>query len=79
MEDKSVITKVTKPTNWVNSLVIREKDNGRLRLCLDPKDLNEAIQRDHYPVPTLEEITQSFPVQRCSVSWMPEMVTRMSS
>ena len=43
-------------TDWVNSLVIREKANGRLRLCLDPKDLNRAIKRDHYPVPTLEEI-----------------------
>ena len=32
------------------------KANGRLRLCLDPKDLNRAIKRDHYPVPTLEEI-----------------------
>ena len=41
----------------VNSLVIREKENGRLRLCLDPKDLNNAIKREHHPIPTLEEIT----------------------
>lgn len=52
-----VIEKVTKPTDWVNSLVIRENPNGRLCLCLDPKDLNEAIMRDHHPTPTLEEIT----------------------
>ena len=57
MEKNGVIEKVTKPTDWVNSIVIREKPNGRLRLCLDPKDLNEAIMRDHYPTPTLEEIT----------------------
>ena len=56
MEKDGVIEKVTKPTAWVNSLVIREKPNGRLRLCLDPKDLNEAIMRDHYPTPTVEEI-----------------------
>ena len=40
MEKNGVIEKVTKPTDWVNSIVIREKPNGRLRLCLDPKDLN---------------------------------------
>ena len=57
MEKNGVIENVTKPTDWVNSIVIREKPNGRLRLCLDPKDLNEAIMRDHYPTPTLEDIT----------------------
>ncbi|GFR78203.1 enzymatic polyprotein [Elysia marginata] len=44
------------PTEWVNSLVYREKANGRLRLCLDPKDLNRAILREHHKTPTLEEI-----------------------
>jgi hypothetical protein len=57
MEREGVIMKVAKPTDWVNSLVIREKPNARLCLCLDPKDLNEAIKRDHYPSPTLEELT----------------------
>jgi len=36
MESQDIIAKVTQPTDWVNSLVIREKENGRLRLCLDP-------------------------------------------
>ena len=27
-----------------------------MRLCLDPKDLNAAIQREHHVTPTLEEI-----------------------
>ena len=49
---------VTRPTDWVNSLVIREKENERLRLCLDPnKDLNKAIKRERHPIPTLEQIT----------------------
>ena len=26
-------------------------------MCVDPKDSNEAIMRDHHPTPTLEEIT----------------------
>ena len=57
MESQNIIARVTKPTDWVNSLVVREKENGRLRLCLDPKDLNKAIKREHHPIPTLEEIT----------------------
>ena len=31
-------------SDWVNSLVIRGKPNGSLRICLDPKDLNKAIK-----------------------------------
>ena len=26
------------------------------RLCLDPRDLNKAIQREHYPMKTVEEV-----------------------
>ena len=57
MESQDIIARVTQPTDWVNSLVIREKENGRLCLCLDPKDVNKAIRREHHPIPTLEEIT----------------------
>jgi len=42
--------------SWVNSVVYRRKQNGSLRPCLDPKDLNAAIQREHHVTPTLEEI-----------------------
>ena len=27
-----------------------------MRLCLDPRDLNKAIQREHYPMKTVEEV-----------------------
>ena len=40
----------------MNSLVYRRKLNGKLRICLDPKDLNKAIFREHHMIPTLEEI-----------------------
>ena len=33
-----------------------EKPNGKVRLCLDPRDLNKAIQREHYPMTTVEEV-----------------------
>ncbi|KAI8519529.1 hypothetical protein Bbelb_027860 [Branchiostoma belcheri] len=57
MVEEGIISEVTQPTDWVNSIVVKEKPNGKLRICLDPKDLNNALKRDHYPTPTLEEIT----------------------
>ena len=57
MEDSDIITKVTEPTDWVNSLVITEKPKtGKLRVCLDPQALNKAIRRPHYPMRTLDDI-----------------------
>ncbi|KAK3741617.1 hypothetical protein QZH41_019256 [Actinostola sp. cb2023] len=56
MEQLDVIEKVTEPTEWVNSYVITEKSNGKLRVCLDPRDLNKAIKREHYPMKTIEEV-----------------------
>ncbi|KAK7113619.1 hypothetical protein V1264_012874 [Littorina saxatilis] len=55
MEEQGIITTVTTPTDWVNSLVVVEKTNGKLRICLDPRDLNAAIRQPHYPMPTLED------------------------
>lgn len=57
MVKMGVITKVTEPTDWVSPLVIIHKKNGALRICLDPGNLNSAIKRSHYTLPTFEEIT----------------------
>ena len=56
LEKQGIIQKVTTPTEWVNSIVTVEKQDGSLRLCLDPRDLNNAIQRPFYPMPTFEDI-----------------------
>ena len=58
MENNNIICKVTEPTDWVNALVVVEKPKtGKLRVCLDPRPLNKAILRPHYPLPTLEDVT----------------------
>ena len=38
----SIVVRVDEPTDWVNSGICVTKSNGALRLCLDPKDLNQA-------------------------------------
>ena len=58
MESKGIIVKLKEgePSAWMNSLVYHRKSNGKLRICLDPKDLNKAIRREHHVIPTSEEI-----------------------
>ena len=56
MVKMGVIEPVTEPTEWVSQLVVAEKPNGKLRVCLDPRDLNKAILRHHYQLPTAEEL-----------------------
>ena len=56
MERNDIINQVDEPTDWVKSMVIVEKRDGRLRICLDPHDLNKAIKRQHYPMQSAESI-----------------------
>ena len=60
MECLDVITHVDEPTDWVSSITYVQKANGKLRLCLDPRDLNEAICCDHHKTPTVEEVAHEF-------------------
>ena len=57
---EDIIVPVTEPTVWVNSIVchVTEKPDGtkKVRLCLDPKDLNKNICREHYYSKTIDEI-----------------------
>ena len=49
MQEEQVIVKVEEPTDWVHNPVIVEKPNGKLRVCLDPRELNKYLKR---PIPT---------------------------
>ena len=37
-------------------MVVIPKKNGKLRICLDPMDLNHALQQENYPMPTIEDV-----------------------
>ena len=43
MENDGVIKKQEETTDWVNSMVIVETSK-KLRICIDPRDLNKAIK-----------------------------------
>ena len=40
---------------WISSMVTVVKP-GKLRICIDPMDLNKAIRRPKYQMPILEEV-----------------------
>ena len=65
---QGILEEVKEHTDWVNSYVIVEKDTGnthapnhtvkmKLRICLDPRDLNEALERELYHTRSVDEIT----------------------
>ena len=65
---QGILEEVKEHTDWVNSYVIIEKDTGnqhapnhtvkkKLRICLDPRDLNEALDREPYHTRSVDEIT----------------------
>ena len=56
MVDLDIIEPVQKPTDYVNRLVVNEKPNGKLRVCLDPRSLNKAIKLEHLHLFTAKEI-----------------------
>ena len=61
MEKLDVIEKIDEPTEWVNSMVTVIKPNGKIRICIDPRDLNKQVKRQHYPTRTVDEIITGMP------------------
>ncbi|XP_031359175.1 uncharacterized protein K02A2.6-like [Photinus pyralis] len=51
-----IIERVEGSSEWVNSYVIVRKNNGSLRICLDPKNLNESIKDSKYKLTSLDDI-----------------------
>ena len=53
---EGILTEVKEHTEWINSIVPSMKSNGNLRLCLDPKDLNKAIEGNQWYSRTIDDI-----------------------
>ena len=68
MVELGILEEETEHTDRVISYVIVEKDSGnhhapnhtikrKLKICLDPRDLNEALEREPYHTHSVDEIT----------------------
>ena len=43
-------------SEWVSPLVIVPNKNGKWRVCVDYRELNKATQKDHFPLPFIDQV-----------------------
>ena len=55
MEQLDVIEPVDAPTEWCSSIVAVPNADGRVRICVDLTKLNQAVRREVYQMPAVEE------------------------
>ena len=67
------IEKVYGPTPWVSPVCVVPKPTGEIRLCVDMRCANEAVQRKRYPIPTIDdvlhEMNQSTVFSKIDLKW----------
>lgn len=56
LESLGVLAKVDEPTAWVSSVVITTKKSGALRICIDPRPLNQVLKRETHQLPILDDL-----------------------
>ena len=47
-------------TQWCSQISVQTKENGDIRLCIDPRPLNKALEREIYPLPIMNDILHKF-------------------
>ncbi|XP_055543013.1 uncharacterized protein K02A2.6-like [Wyeomyia smithii] len=56
MLDSDVIEPVVGPSEWISPMVVVPKGKDDIRLCINMKYPNQAIQREHYPLPMIDTL-----------------------
>ena len=51
---QGVISPVDEPTEWCAPMVVTRKANGKVRVCVDLSVLNNYIQRENHPLPSVD-------------------------
>ena len=54
--EKDIIEKVKGPTPWLSPVCVAPKPTGEIRLCVDMRRADEAVQRERYSIPTIDEV-----------------------
>ena len=47
-------------SQWVSPLVIVPKKKGKWRICVDYRELNKEILKDHFPLLFIDQVLESF-------------------
>ena len=53
---KGILEPVAVPTEWISSMVVVKKSNGKVRLCIVLKPTNQALKRNCYPLPVMDDL-----------------------
>ena len=56
---KAKLIRITRYVNWVSNIVPVMKKNGKLRVCIDFRDLNNATPKDEYHMPIADMLVDS--------------------
>ncbi|XP_055542899.1 uncharacterized protein K02A2.6-like [Wyeomyia smithii] len=59
--DKKIIERVEGPQSWVSPIVPVRKSDGKIRVCIDMRVANQAVIREHYPMPNIDSAMASIP------------------
>lgn len=61
---QEIIEYVNEPAKWISPMVLVPKKDD-VRICIDMRQANRAVMREHYPLPTFEELSHK--LVGCSV------------
>ena len=50
---------VTSYPQWVANIVPVPKKDGKVRMCVDYRDLNRAILKDYFPLPHIDILVEN--------------------
>lgn len=45
-------------SEYASRIILVKKKNGKTRMCIDYRKLNEIVEKDHYPMPIIEDLIQ---------------------
>lgn len=52
---RGIIEKVTGVTKWISQMVIAPKGEDDVRICVDMRRANTAVERENHPLPTMDD------------------------
>ena len=55
---------INEPAPWVSNVVLRDKGDGELRVTMDARHVNQAIQSSNLPIPRQEDIKAKLAYKR---------------
>ncbi|XP_049277861.1 uncharacterized protein K02A2.6-like [Anopheles funestus] len=56
MLDTDIIEPVKGPVDWISPMVVVPKGKDDIRICINMRGPNQAIHREHYPLPVIDTL-----------------------